>query len=191
MPVMDGLDVAKNIVNIGSPTSVIFTTAYEEHALSALDANAIDYLLKPVRKERLITALEKATLINLSRLNKLRETLPQKPPRTHLSATTMGYIQLIPVDEIFYLKAEQKYVVVGYQDGIVLINDPLKSLEEEFPGKFIRVHRNAIIATKHARAIQKCPEGGYEIVFNNASEKMHISRRYLPKVKDILGITRK
>ncbi len=183
MPGMDGLETAQHIAKMQSPSTVVFTTAYQEHALSAFDSNAVDYLLKPIRKERLKTALEKAELISGARIDKLRQAVTEETMRTHLSTLIQGNIVLIPVDEICYLKAEQKYVTVGSPDGELLIDESLKSLEQEFIECFIRVHRNALVAIDKIKALQKCVEGNYEICLNGVETTIQVSRRHLSDVK--------
>ena len=116
MPGMDGLEAARHIVEIEEPPAVIFCTAYEEHAVEAFDLQAVGYLLKPVRKENLETALGKAQRVNKAQLAALAEEQP--PRRTHISARTRNGIELIPVDDVRYFQADQKYVTVRHGDVI-------------------------------------------------------------------------
>ncbi len=116
MPIMDGLETAYHLSTIDCPPSVIFTTAYQDHAIDAFEANAVDYLLKPIRRERLQQALSRAQFINQARLTELRDDVIKSKSRSHLSVINQGKIELIPVTEIRYLKAEQKYVTIGWPD---------------------------------------------------------------------------
>ena len=113
MPLMDGLEVAYHMTKLDTPPAIIFTTAYQDHALKAFDMHAIDYLLKPIRKERLHQALERAQILSQSKINKLREKDDSSRLRSHLSANVHGNIQLVPVNDIYYLKADQKYVIAA------------------------------------------------------------------------------
>ena len=132
MPIMDGLEVAHHLAGLESPPAIIFTTAYQDYALEAFDAQAIDYLMKPIRKERLQQALRKARALNRINVSELRDKDDSKYSRSHLSATVQGNLQIIPVNQIHYLKADQKYVTAIWPEGELLINDSLKSLEKEF-----------------------------------------------------------
>ncbi|MCK5479484.1 MAG: response regulator transcription factor, partial [Methylococcales bacterium] len=143
MPEMDGLDVAREIVKYSFSIAVIFTTAYSEHALQAFDANAIDYLLKPVRKERLINALNKAQTFNQSKWQGM-QSLTEGKIRSHICVQVQGDMHLIAVKDILYFQADQKYVTIKTLEKDYLLDESLKSLEQEFSTQFIRVHRNAL-----------------------------------------------
>lgn len=146
MPVMDGIELAQHIRQLPRPPNLIFTTAYDHYALQAFDLNAIDYLLKPIRAERLSAALTKARPLNLKQsqgLQSLQET------RQHLSIHERGRVLLIAVDEVLYFRAELKYVTVRTQSKSYLLEMSLNQLEQNYADRFVRVHRNALVA-KHA-----------------------------------------
>jgi two-component system, LytTR family, response regulator AlgR len=146
MPVMDGIELAQHIRQLPRPPNLIFTTAYDHYALQAFDLNAIDYLLKPIRAERLSAALTKARPLNLKQsqgLQSLQET------RQHLSIHERGRVLLIAVDEVLYFRAELKYVTVRTQAKSYLLEMSLNQLEQHYADRFVRVHRNALVA-KHA-----------------------------------------
>lgn len=148
MPVMDGIELAQHIRQLPRPPNLIFTTAYDHYALQAFDLNAIDYLLKPIRAERLSAALTKARPLNLKQsqgLQSLQET------RQHLSIHERGRVLLIAVDEVLYFRAELKYVTVRTQAKSYLLEMSLNQLEQNYADRFVRVHRNALVA-KHAIA---------------------------------------
>lgn len=148
MPVMDGIELAQHIRQLPRPPNLIFTTAYDHYALQAFDLNAIDYLLKPIRAERLSAALTKARPLNLKQsqgLQSLQET------RQHLSIHERGRVLLIAVDEVLYFRAELKYVTVRTQSKSYLLEMSLNQLEQNYADRFVRVHRNALVA-KHAIA---------------------------------------
>ena len=185
MPGMDGIEAAKHIANMENPPAVIFTTAYGDYALDAFDAHAIDYLLKPIRKERLEDALNRAKAMTQTIIESLQDDLPTT--RTHLSVFVQGNIQLVPVNQIIYFRADQKYVSVFTIDGEeVLIEESLKSLEEEFGKDFLRIHRNTLIAKNAINKLEKTIEGKFIIKLKNLEEPLVISRRLLSSVRKFL-----
>ncbi len=185
MPGMDGIEAAKHIANMENPPAVIFTTAYGDYALDAFDAHAIYYLLKPIRKERLEDALNRAKAMTQTIIESLQDDLPTT--RTHLSVFVQGNIQLVPVNQIIYFRADQKYVSVFTIDGEeVLIEESLKSLEEEFGKDFLRIHRNTLIAKNAINKLEKTIEGKFIIKLKNLEEPLVISRRLLSSVRKFL-----
>ncbi len=187
MPRMDGLEVAQHVLKLERQPAIIFTTAYQDHAISAFDANAVDYLLKPIRQERLQLALERATLLNRSRLSALAGAVGEKDKRTHVSAVINGLLELVPLDRIYYLKAEQKYVTAAWPGGEILLDDSLVSIEQEFPERFIRIHRNALVAKKHITGLGKNEQGQPFVTLENMSDELIVSRRHLGSVKALLN----
>ena len=123
MPGLDGLETARRLAGLVPPTAVVFCTAYDEHALSAFEAAALDYLVKPVRPERLAAALERVRSFHAG------HPLPEEARRTQLCARLRGSLRVIPIEEVHYLQAEEKYVVVHHARGEDLIEEPLKALE--------------------------------------------------------------
>ncbi len=181
MPRMDGLELANHLLHYDSPPAIVFTTAYQDHALSAFDANAVDYLLKPIRKDRLKTAIERAAIINSSKLSSLNVE-----KRSHLSAIINGKLQLISVENIYYLKAEQKYVTAAWPGGEILVDEPLVSLEKEFPEYFTRIHRNALVSKKYIESFYKNSAGQHMIKLRGIPLELAVSRRHLADVKSII-----
>jgi len=188
MPVMDGLEAARHLTLLNPPPAVVFTTAYDEHALKAFEANAVDYLLKPIRPERLQRSLERAQVLQRARLAELGGP---SAIRTHISAVIQGRLQLIPVRDIRCFKADQKYVTVSWPGGEALIEDSLKHIEEEFEGLFLRIHRNALVAVAHIESLEKGEDGNYRINLRDLPEQPVVSRRHSravrQKLKDISG----
>ncbi len=182
MPGMDGLEVARHLAGLPRAPAVVFATAFHDHALAAFDANAIDYLLKPIRRERLAAAVERARALNRGRLN----ALAPGNARTHLSALVKGRLQLVPVAEIRYLQADQKYVEAVWPGGSVLLEESLKSLESEFPERFLRVHRNALVAIAYVQALDKAPDGETVVALAGINERLSVSRRLLADVRQRL-----
>lgn len=184
MPVMDGIEAARHLSNFENPPAIIFTTAYDEHALEAFEASATDYLLKPVRKERLAIALNKANRLNMAQLARIMNSDPVGTlVRTHICVRSCGDLSLVPVEEIQYFHADQKYVSVIYQQGEVLIEESLKSLEVEFSDILMRVHRATLVATRYIHALEKTKEGVYLLKLSGVEEGVEVSRRHLPELR--------
>ena len=186
MPGMDGLEAAEHLSKLDTPPAVIFTTAYNDYALSAFKTHAVDYLLKPVRKEHLQHALSAARRLNRAQLQAIGEAEARHAEPGHISARVKGNIQLIPVDNIYFFQAEHKYVTVGYPDGEVLIEDSLITLEQKFPRRFMRIHRNALVAIEHIAGLEKDKEGHCHIRLKDCNKTLEVSRRHLPAVRKFL-----
>lgn len=179
MPAMDGLEVAHHLAAHSDPPAVIFTTAYQDHALEAFNTHAVDYLLKPVRRERLGEALERATILKRATIADIRKLDTSVQSRSHLSATYKGDLVLVPVNEIRYLLAEQKYVVAGWPDGEILLDESLVSLEQELAEDFVRIHRNALVASRYIAALKKDNTGNYHVSMQGVDKCLQVSRRNL------------
>lgn len=177
MPEMDGLETALHLAQMQHPPAVIFTTAFSEHALAAFEAHAVDYLLKPIRRERLEDALLKAQKLNRAQLLELGKQEQASLSRSHISAYVGGNLQLVPSEQVYYFQAEQKYVAVHHSEGQLLIDDSLKSLEDEYRERFLRVHRNSLVAMDHVVGLEKDSNGHYHIHFRNSDDKVEVSRR--------------
>lgn len=181
MPGLDGLQTAEKLNDLEHPPVVIFCTAYDDHAVSAFRVDAADYLLKPIRKEELARALSRA----IERLER-RAALPESAARTHLSARTPQGLILIPVDDVLYFSADQKYVSVHYvQDGglrEILIDDSLKQLEEEFPQHFLRIHRSTLVAVKRISCLESVDDGVI-LSLKELETPLPVSRRHVAGVK--------
>src|SRR5438094_5762568 len=156
----------------------MFTTAYHEHAIAAFEVHAIDYLVKPVRVQRLLSALQK-----VPRLKPLSDTKLNRLPaaaRRFLSVTERSRVVLVPIDEIVYLKAELKYITIRTGQREFLLEESLTKLEEEFGPRFIRVHRNCLVARDAIRGFERCvgDEGDahWEVVLNGVAETLPVSR---------------
>lgn len=178
MPEMDGIELAQHLLKLDRPPAVIFATAYDVYALKAFEVNAVDYLLKPIRASRLKEALARVWTSRPPRPEVLREL--QRAPRAHLSAQERGKIELIPVGDIVYLKAELKYVTVRTVRGEHLIEESLARLEEEYGERFVRVHRNCLVARAAVRGFERASENGeahWMVVLSGIEEKLPVSRR--------------
>ena len=182
MPGMDGFEAAQHLSQLDTPPAIIFTTAYDEYALQAFDVQAVGYLLKPVRLDDLKIALGK-----LKKINKVQaQAINASPRRSHISAKTHQGLELIPIENIILFRADHKYISVFHKMGELLIDEPLKELEEEFEGEFVRVHRNALVSIKAINAFEKLDDGGYALRLTGFDESIAISRRHVAAVRKLV-----
>lgn len=186
MPGMDGMEAARHLARLPEGPAVVFVTAYGDYALQAFEAQAVDYLLKPVRAERLAQALEKARRLSAPQLEAVAAADPEPQGRSHLSSTLHGNLTLIPVGDIIYLRAEQKYVVVRHARGEALIEDSLTALEAEYGPRFVRIHRNALVARSALEGLEKESNGAARVRLKDCAERLEISRRHLPELRRLL-----
>ncbi len=184
MPGMDGLETARHLSELPEPPAVIFCTAYEEHAVQAFELQAVGYLLKPVRRDSVQRALEQAQRVNKAQLAALNGLEPSR--RTHISARTHRGIELIPVEDVRYFQADQKYVTVRFGDGEVIIDEPLKDLEREFAELFVRIHRNALVAAAHIESLERLGVGQSCIRLRGVEQPLDVSRRHLSAVRRLV-----
>jgi two-component system response regulator AlgR len=185
MPGVDGLEAARHLTAFDPRPAVVFCTAYDEHALSAFDAAAIDYLMKPVRAERLAVALERARTFIVGRETQA-PAVPGRHPRTHLCARLRGSLRLIPVEDVHYLQAEEKYVLVHHARGEDLIEESLKSLEQEFGDLFQRIHRNCLVASDEFQELRRLPDGQVQAVLRHGKVPLEVSRRCVAGLRERL-----
>ena len=185
MPGMDGIEAARHISRLDEPPAVIFTTAFSDHALEAFETHAVDYLLKPVKQERLKDAIDATIRPTRAQAARSGAALSGLEPRQHICARVRGSLVLVPIDDIYYFHAEQKYVTVRHREGEVLIEDALKALEAEFGERFVRVHRNALVSLSALGGMQS-DNGGHLVTFRDIDDKLEISRRHLPGVRKII-----
>lgn len=195
MPVMDGLQAARYLSVADAPPAVIFCTAYDDYALAAFDTNAVGYLLKPVNRDKLEQALAKAKKLNRVQLSALTRTGNEQaaaaPARSHISSKSSRGIELIPLPEVRYFLADQKYITVYYLlDGVLreaLIDEPLKELEDELADSFVRIHRNALVAIAHIQGLEKDPQG-VRLKLSGVAQGPQVSRRHMTAVKKRLQL---
>ncbi|MDH5446756.1 MAG: LytTR family DNA-binding domain-containing protein [Gammaproteobacteria bacterium] len=185
MPGMNGLETAMHLDQFESPPAVIFTTAYDEYALQAFEAHAIDYLLKPVRRERLTSAIQSVKRLSRLQLTGLQQQTGHETA-SHISARTHGGIKLVAIATIKYFQAADKYITVYYDEGSVLIEESLKSLEERLGELFIRVHRNALVAKRLIIALEKDDQGQCQVRLQGVDESIEVSRRHSAEVRQLL-----
>lgn len=185
MPGMDGIEAARHMNQAETPPAVVFTTAYDEYAIEAFEANAIGYVLKPIRRERLEQALAQAARLTGEALGKIIGNPQVASERKHLCARLHDELKLIPVADVHYFIADQKYVTVVHENGRDLIEDSLKSLEKEFAGEFVRIHRGAVVALDAIDALKKDEDGRTQVILriDPGDDELIVSRRHLANVK--------
>lgn len=199
MPGMDGLEVARHLMNLDNRPAIIFCTAYGEYALEAFQTQAMGYLLKPVNSEQLEAALQAATKPNRAQLLQITSTNTSNTEnhaassnrpiaRRHISARSRSGLILIPVADVRCFIADHKYVTVYHTKGEVLIDDPLRDLEEEFCEQFVRIHRNALVSLAHVEGMEKVPAGHYQIRLQGTNFKPAISRRNVTDLRNQLKL---
>lgn len=186
MPLMDGLEAARHIAGFDAPPAVIFCTAYDEHALAAFEANAVDYLVKPIRRERLQAALERARRFGTPQLAQVQSAGVVVPHRSHLCARVRGNLVLVAVADIQYLLAEDKYVVVHHTGGEVLVEEALKALETEFAERFVRIHRNCLVARERLAGLTRSADGRIFAQLRGVTTPLEVSRRNLPDLRKLV-----
>jgi len=188
MPGMGGLEVARHLAGLAAGPAVVFVTAHDRHAVEAFELNALDYLMKPVRAERLVVALRKAAAAGPPPKQQLAHAARQ--PREYLSVVERNRIVLVPVREIVFLRAELKYVTLRTRGAEHLIDEPLVALEDEFAERFVRVHRNCLVARAAVRGFERAAGGEEEphwnVVLEGIAERLPVSRRQWSAVRALV-----
>jgi two-component system response regulator AlgR len=177
MPGMSGLELARHLAGLEEPPAVIFTTAHDEHAMEAFEAEAVGYLLKPVRKEKLAAATERAQRLTTQQLDAVAA------PRTHLAVRARDGVRLLRVEDIICLLAEQKYTTVRHTGGEDLIEDSLRTLEDELGARFLRVHRSALVNREFIASVERNDDGTHLIRLRGMPEPLPVSRRLAGELK--------
>ena len=187
MPKMDGIEAAGHLQKLATPPAIIFTTAYDAYAVQAFDMNALDYLLKPIRLERLQAAIDKASRLSQVQVNALK---PMQNQRSHFSVMERGRVLLVPIEEVIYLRAELKYITVRTKEREYLIEDSLTAIEQEFGNRFIRLHRNCLVTQNsimgYERRQQTDGESHYVALLREVPETVAVSRRQQHVLKELL-----
>ncbi len=192
MPGIGGIELARHLCVLENAPAIIFVTAHDRHAVEAFELNALDYLVKPVRAERLTAALKKAlSAAPAGHDHVARLARAATGAREFFSIAERNRIVLVPVGEILFLKAELKYVTLRTSAGEHLIEEPLVSIEREFADRFVRVHRNCLVARAAIRGFERIAGGGEEdphwsVVLEGTPERLPVSRRQWPVVKGVL-----
>jgi two-component system response regulator AlgR len=175
MPGLDGIGVARRLAALPDPPQLVFCTAYDEHALAAYELRAADYLLKPVRIERLREALARATALR-----------QRTRPTEALNAQARGAPIRVPLAQILYLSADDKYVTVHRDEGEALTEQSLKAIEEAFPERFVRIHRACLIPGERLLGLQRDADGTLRALIAGSDARPEVSRRNLAAVRKLL-----
>ena len=198
MPGMSGIELAGHLGSLDAVPAVIFVTAFDTFALKAFEVRAIDYLLKPVRAARLSEALRRAlTLTAKPQSEAIAATAAELGvKRAHFAITERGKLTLVPVADVLYLRAELKYITVRTRTREYVIEESLLSLEQEMGERFVRVHRNTLVARAAIAGVERGtpdaadPDKGQEtwqVVLAGIDERLPISRRQWPVIKALLN----
>lgn len=177
MPGMDGMALARELQEGGASPAVIFCTAFEDKALEAFEREAVDYLVKPVRPERLEQALEKAR----------RYRGDEEEGGHFIRSTVGGKVLLTPIQRVICLLAEDKYTTVVHENGETVIDESLSELEKQFSQIFFRVHRNALVSKKHIRGLERVPEGSTLVNLSGTDRKPEVSRRNASALRKLMS----
>lgn len=185
MPGQDGLGLAHTLQTLAYPPALVFVTAHTEHAVSAFELDAVDYLTKPVRRERLQQALAKA-----QRANATQPAAPAPHDGEVLLIQDRGRTERLPLAQVLYFKAEQKYVTVRTAARSYILDASLNELEARHAPHFLRIHRNALVAQRAVRALEKHydPEEGegWAVRLQGLGELLAVSRRQVATVREAL-----
>ncbi|MDO8299933.1 LytTR family DNA-binding domain-containing protein [Lacisediminimonas sp.] len=185
MPGMDGLELARQLRRQAHAPAIIFITAHDEFALQAFEVEALGYLLKPVRAERLAQAIRRAVDLRGAAYAVARQFTVQEK----------GRVLLVPADQVVFLKAEQKYVSLHTADAEYLIESSLQSIEDEMPELFVRVHRNALVARNAVVGVEKglpdahddpADKESWLVILRGTDERLPVSRRQWPALKALM-----
>ena len=189
MPGMGGLEAARHLVRLPGAPSVVFVTAHDEHAVEAFELNALDYLLKPVRAARLTAALRKASVAGPPAAERVERALAAG--REYFSVNERTRIVLVPVSDVIYLKAELKYVTLRTRAGEHLVEEPLVALEREFADRFVRIHRNCLVARAAIRGFERSggsdDEPRWSVILEGVAARLPVSRRQWHLVKELVA----
>jgi two-component system, LytTR family, response regulator AlgR len=188
MPGMAGLEVARHLLALEAPPTVVFVTAHDRHAVEAFELNALDYLLKPVRAERLAAALKRAHGAGAPRREQLERAAGAA--REYLSIAERNRIVLVPVRDIVFLRAEQKYVTLRTREREHLIEEALVALEREFAERFVRIHRNCLVSRAAIRGFERAggeEDSGWQVVLDGIAERLPVSRRQWPGLRELVN----
>ncbi|WGL15138.1 LytTR family DNA-binding domain-containing protein [Microbulbifer bruguierae] len=189
MPGDNGLQLAEQISTRPNPPAIIFCTAHDEFALPAFAVAPSGYLLKPVSVEQLAQAIAQARRLSKPQLQNLRAeaiTSESATGRRQIKAVSRRGVQLLDVDDIRCFIAEDKYVIAHHSGGETVLDESLKELEAEFGERFVRVHRNAIVAVGFITGLQKGGEG-YRVILAGTAQTPAVSRRLLAGIKSLLS----
>jgi DNA-binding LytR/AlgR family response regulator len=185
MPGLDGLELARVLSRFARPPEIVFVTAFEQHAVEAFELEAVDYLLKPVRPERLSDAIRR---LGASGRAVGADDDPEEEDLDRIAVDTGGRTRMVERDSIRFVEASGDYVRLHTDDGAFLVRMPISALEEAWrDAGFVRVHRRYLIAIRHVTELRTRPGGGYDLVV--AAQELPVSRRHARELRDRLSRT--
>lgn len=186
MPGVDGLALAAQVRAMSKPPALVFVTAHAEHAVAAFDLEAVDYLTKPVRLERLQAAMEKVQ--RFLSVRDVQQAVAQAEEVIVIQDRMRT--ERVPLHEVIYFKAELKYVTVRTASRSYILDGSLNELESRYGSQFLRVHRNALVARRAIRAVEKhfdAVDGdGWAVRLDGIDELVAVSRRQMPSVRELI-----
>lgn len=180
MPGLDGMGLARILQEGGASPAVIFCTAYQDQALRAFEVEAVDYVVKPVRAERLEQALQKV-------VRYIGKTEARQEDNHFLRSTVGGKVVLTPISRVICLVAEDKYTTVIHEKGSTVVDESLTELENLYPSLFFRIHRNALVSRKHLRGLERTPEGHTQVLLSGTDRKPEVSRRNVSSLRKLIS----
>jgi len=183
MPGMNGVEVARHLSSYPSSPAIVFVTAYDEYAIEAFDAQAVGYLLKPVRREKLERALQQAGRLGAGQLGAVAAADTRVARREYIATKVRDELRLIPVKDVRFFRADQKYVTVYHAAGENLIDESMKQLAEEFAPDFVRINRGILAAVGAIEVLERDEEGNYRVLLRGTAEPLPVSRRRLTALK--------
>lgn len=185
MPMVDGMQAAARLARMETPPAVVFVTAFDQHAVEAFERGAIDYLVKPVRLQRLRRALERARALTRPQLEAVLAlgAVAGGEPVERICTSYRGGLECVELDQVIYFLAEQKYVVVRHQGGSLLLENSLKSLADTYGDRFLRIHRNALVARRRLMGVERGVDGRCRARLRGCDDLPEISRRHLAEVR--------
>ena len=199
MPGMTGIELARHLGALPEPPAIVFVTAFDEYAVKAFEVHALDYLMKPVRAVRLLEALTRVRALASRQTPSIAAAArdsaeAQGRKRESIAVVERGRVMLIPVETIVYLKAELKYITIRTAEREYLTEEPLVDLENEFVDRFVRVHRNALVARRAIAGFERVEsidgdsvgEPHWVVTLRDVAERLPVSRRQWPIVKETM-----
>jgi len=178
MPGLDGMTLAQMLQGTDKPPAIIFCTAWSDQAVEAFECEAVDYLVKPVRAERLERALDKASRFLSGPEDAMEDA--------YLRSTLGGKVRLLPMTEVIYLVAEDKYTTAVHPKGNMVINQSLLELESEYANVLVRIHRGTLVMKKRIRGLEKAHDGRHFLKLDGCEDRPQVSRRNLPAIRKLI-----
>lgn len=182
MPGMDGIDAARHLTGQATPPAVIFCTAYDDYALTAFKVEATDYLVKPVRREALASALERA-----GRVNRVQSQQLSPEETAAIVVKTQTGVERVELDRLYYARADNKYVTLVHDRGETLCDYSLRELEQAHAHDLLRIHRHTLVNRRYLEALTRTQSGHLALLSDAAGTRLRVSRRHAASVREHLG----